>query len=153
MRKLLTGDKHVYHMREYAIVENDNGTYEYVAWDSKGGKLSWIRGEARILEDILTLTQITSEGEEETLQTMKEVRKELKKLPDWWGKTKYYCVVLDQFAAMVKSCTTGEPLQEGGEEYKMVQDVLRRYGVVLSPKGPPGHPTRLLRALRSQPLD
>jgi hypothetical protein len=99
VRKLLTGDKHVYHMREYAIVENDNGTYEYVAWDSKGGKLSWIRGEARILEDVLALTRITSEGEEETLKTIKEVRKELKKLPDWWGKTKYYCVVLGQFAA------------------------------------------------------
>ena len=151
MRKLLTGDKHVYHMREYAIVENDNRTYEYVAWDSKGGKLSWIRGEARILEDVLALTRIISEGEEETVKTMKEVRKELKKLPDWWGKTKYYCVVLGQFAAMVKSCITGEPLQEGGEEYKTVQDVLRRQGVVLSPSDSPRDPTRLSRALRSQP--
>lgn len=153
MRKLLADDKHVYHMREYAIVENDDGTYEYVAWDAKGGKLSWIRGKARILEDILALTRITSEGEEETLKTMKEVRKELKKLPDWWGKTKYYCIVLDQFAAMVQSCVTGEPLQEEGEEYRMVQDVLRRCGVVLSPSDPPRDATRLSRTLRSQPSD
>ena len=153
MRKLLTGDKHVYHMREYAIVENDNGTYEYVAWDSKGRKLSWIRGEARILEDILALTQITSQGEEQTLETMKEVRKELKKLPDWWGKTKYYCVVLDQFAAMVKSCITGEPLQEGGEEYKMVQDILKRYGVILSPSDRSRDSAKLRRVFYSQPSD
>jgi len=153
VRKLLTGDKHVYHLREYAIVENDNGSYEYVAWDSKEGELTWIRGEARILEDVLALTRITSEGEEETLKTIKEVRKELKKLPDWWGKTKYYCVVLGKFAAMAKSCITGEPLQEGGEEYKMVQDILRRHGVVLSPSNQRRDPTRLSRALRSQPLE
>jgi hypothetical protein len=106
-----------------------------------------------VKRDILALTRITSEGEEETLKTMQEVRKELKKLPDWWGKTKYYCVVLGQFAAMVKSCITGEPLQEEGEEYKMVQDVLRRCGVVLSPSDPPRDATRLSRALRSQPSD
>ena len=143
MRKLLADDKHVYHMREYAVVENDDGTYEYVAWDSKGEKLSWIRGEARILGEVLALTRITSEGEEETLKTMKEVRKELKKLPDWWGKTKYYCVVLGQFAAMVKSCITGEPLEEEGEKYKIVQDILKNYGVVLSPSDPRRDSTRL----------
>ena len=153
MRKLLTDEKHVYHMREYAIVKKDDGTHEYVAWDSKGGKLSWIRGEAKILEDVLALTPITSEGGEETLKTMKEVRKELKKLPEWWGKTKYYCVVLGQFAAMVKSCITGEPLQEEAEEYKMVQDILKRYGVILSPSDRSRDSAKLRRVFYSQPSD
>jgi len=153
VRKLLTDEKNVYHMREYAIVATDDGTHEYVAWDSKSGRLSWIRGEAKILEDVLALTRITSEGGEETLKTMKEVRNELKKLPDWWGKTKYYCVVLGQFAGMVKSCITGEPLQEDGEEYKMVQDILRRYGVVLSPNDPSPDSAKLRRVFYSQPSD
>ena len=137
MRRLLVADKNVYHLREYAIVENEDGTYEYVAWDSKGEKLSWIRGDAHILGDVLALSRITSEGEEETFKTMKEVRKELKRLPDWWGKAKYYCIVFDRFAAMVKSCATGELLEEEGQEFKMVQSMLRNEGVVLSPKEKP----------------
>jgi len=130
--RLLPHDKTVFRMREYAIVENNDGTYEYVAWDSKKGKVSWIRGKARILGDILALTQITSEGEEEAFKTMKSLRKEFKKLPDWWDKTKYCCVVMDNYAAIVKHCITGKPLEENGDEFKLVQTELMRHRIVLA---------------------
>ena len=133
MRKLLPDDKQAYHLREYAIVDNDDGTHEYVSWNASGQEVSWIRGKAKVMGDVLALTSILSEGKEEAVKTMKEVRKELKKLPAWWVKTKYYCVVLDRFASMVKYCTTGKSLEEEGEEFKKVQATLQSYGVVLSP--------------------
>jgi hypothetical protein len=142
MRRLLPDDKQLYHLRDYAIVKNEDGTYEYVAWNIGGQTLSWIRGEAKVLGDVLALTSIQSEGTEEAFKTMKEVRKELKKLPDWWGRTKYYCVVLDQFASMVKYCTTGQSLEEEGEEFKAVQAKLRDHGVVLSQTEPRPHGSR-----------
>jgi len=142
MRKLLIDEKNVYHMREYAIVENDDGTYEYVGWDLKGKKLSWIRGKAKVFGNVLAFTKITSEGEEEELETMKEVRKELKKLPDWWGKTKYYCIVLDHYATMLQSCVAGKPLHQEEEEYKTVRAMLQQHGIVLQLKAQSESATR-----------
>ncbi len=136
MKKLFADKKNVYRLREYAILEDEKRTYEYVAWDDKSGKLSWIRGEAALAGDVLALTRIISEGEEETLKTMKEVRKELKKLPDWGGdKSKFYCAVVGPNACLLSDCVTGKTLKPDSEEFKSAQGTLREHGVILTPPG------------------
>ncbi len=132
MKELLADAKHVYHLREYAVLENEDGTYAYVAWDDKSGKLSWIRGEARILDDVLAMTSITDEGEEEQLETLKDVRNELKKLPDWHDKTKYYCAIVGGSASLVQYCPSGKPLKHDSDDQKTVQEMLRKHGVMLA---------------------
>jgi hypothetical protein len=133
MKKLLADKEHVYHLHEYAILENDDGTYEYIAWDAnrEGGNLSWIRGNANILEDILCLRNITSEGKEETVETPLEVKEELHQLPKW-DKTEYYGVIIaDSSAGRMKYCETGRPVKRDKEEYQTIKTTLIRYGVEL----------------------
>lgn len=132
MRKLLADEKTVYHLQEHAIVENEDGTYEYVSWDLKEDKPSWIRGEAKILGDVLGLTSITSEGEEEAMETSLELKYELSQLPDW-DKTKYYCVTTQAgYGGLVKYCDTGDFVKKGEQEYKTVQEKLATHGVIIS---------------------
>jgi len=78
MKKLFPNKKRAWHLREFAVMETENEFYEYMAWqaDKKTKELSWVRGEARILGDVLVLTSIMAEGREERVKTMKEVRKE-----------------------------------------------------------------------------
>ena len=131
MRKLLADKEHEYHLHEYAVVENEDGTCEYIAWDSKGEKLSWIRGEAKILRDVLGLTSITSEGEEENIETPLELKYELSQLPNW-DKTKYYCVITQRYGGLLKYCATGKFVMKGEQEYKTVQEKLATHGVTIS---------------------
>ena len=131
MIKLLADEKSVYHLQEHAIIEKEDGTYEYVSWDSKDDKLSWIRGKAIIMEDVLGLTSITSEGEEKDMDTQLELKYELNQLPAW-DKTKYYCVIAGaQFGSLLKCCDTGDFVKKGEEEYKTIQDRLAPHGVKL----------------------
>jgi hypothetical protein len=128
---LLADQEHVCNLQEYAILENDDGTYEYVTWDARGEKLSWIRGQAAILEDVLCLRNITSEGKEERLDSPLEVKYELNQLPKW-NKTKYYCVVIgEKQAALVKQCDTGELLDPDSKEYCAVRKMFEKFGVAL----------------------
>ncbi len=131
MRRLLEQEKTVYHLQEHAIVENEDGTYEYVAWDSKSDKLSWIRGRAIILGDVLGLVSIASEGEEETIETPLELKYELSQLPPW-NKTKYYCVITQaRFGSLLKYCDTGNFVKKGEQEYQEVQKKLAAQGVTI----------------------
>lgn len=131
MRKLFADKEHVYHLQGHAILESEDGTHEYVAWDSKDDKLSWIRGKAVIVEDVLCLTSITSEGEEESVETPLELEYELNQLPKW-DETKYYCVVVGGGqAALMKYCETGELLDAGKDEYNAMQAMLKKHGVTL----------------------
>jgi len=128
---VLADKEDVCNLQEYAILENEGGTYEYVTWDVKGEKLSWIRGQASILEDVFCLRNITLEGEEETMETPLEVKYELNQLPKW-NKTKYYCVVIgEQQAALIKHCDTGELLDPDSEEYSVVKKMFDKFGVTL----------------------
>jgi hypothetical protein len=131
MIKLLADEKTVYHLQEHAIIENEDGAYEYVSWDLKGDKPSWIRGGAIILEDVLGLVSIASEGEEEDIETQLELKYELGQLPDW-DKTKYYCVITRaQYGSLLKHCDTGDFVKKGDKEYKTIQDRLAAHGVTL----------------------
>ena len=131
MIKLLADEKTVYHLQEHAIIENEDGAYEYVSWDLKGDKPSWIRGGAIILEDVLGLVSIASEGEEEDIETQLELKYELGQLPDW-DKTKYYCVITRaQYGSLLKYCDTGDFVKKGNKEYKTIQDRLAAHGVTL----------------------
>jgi len=131
MIKLLADEKIVYHLHEHAIIDNEDGTYEYVSWDLKGDKLSWIRGGAIILEDVLGLTSITSEGEEEDIDTQLELKYELGQLPNW-KKTKYYCVITGaQYASLLKYCAAGDFVEKGEQDYEMIRKKLASHGVTL----------------------
>jgi hypothetical protein len=133
MRKLLADKKHVYHLHEYAILENGDGTYDYIAWetDKESGKLKWIRGESSILDDILCLRSIASEGEEEAIKTSEELSDELQSLLRW-DKTKYYGVIVDEkYAGRFNYCKTGRPVQKGGEDYLTIKDRLVKHGIRL----------------------
>jgi hypothetical protein len=131
VENVLADKEHVCHLQEYAVLENEDGTYEYVTWDVKGEKLSWIRGQANILEDVFCLRNITSEGEEETMESPLEVKYELNQLPKW-NKTKYYCVVIgEQQAALIKHCDTGELLDPDSKEYSAVKKMFEKFGVTL----------------------
>ena len=131
MGDVLADKEHVYHLQEYAVLESEKGTYEYIGWDDKRGKLSWTRGQATIVEDVFCLRNITSEGEEEKMETPLEVKVQLQQLPEW-DKTKYYCVVIgEQRAALLKKCETGKLLERDAEEYNVVKRMLEGHGVAL----------------------
>jgi hypothetical protein len=149
MKKRFSDAKELYHLRDYAILKAPDGTYEYVMWDvDKGDKtLQWLSGKAFILNDLLVLTRIVDEGTETFYKTIKDVRKALKKLPDWWKKTTYYCVVVDRFASPPCYCTSGKPIEENGEDYKRIQDALRRSRVELTPRNPSGKLKGIERAI------
>ena len=56
------------------------------------------------------MTSITSEGEEETIETQLELKYELNQLPNW-EKTKYYGVIVgEQYGGQVNYCETGIPV-------------------------------------------
>ena len=132
MTDFLADKERAYHLQEHAILENEDGTYEYMAWDTKGEKLSWIRGQAKILGDVLGLTSITSEGEEETIETQLELKYELNQLPEW-DKTTYYCVITQaSLGGLLKYCGTGKFVMKGEQEHKAVQEKLKTYGVHIS---------------------
>lgn len=126
----------VYHLQEYAILENKDGGYEYIAWDvdKKSGKLNWLRGPAVVLEDTLCLAGITSDGEEKTLETRLEIKVELEQLPEW-DKTKFFCVVLNGgIASLLKYSGSGNFAKKGSQEYKMVLEILKKHGITLPPE-------------------
>jgi len=132
MRRLLPNEKNLYHLQEYAIVQKDDTNYEYVAWeaDKQTDELSWIRGIAVVVEDILCLAMINADGKEEEMDSMLELNYELGQLPEW-DKTKYYCVVVAaSLASLAKYCGTGNPLKPGSQEFKKVQEMLERNGIV-----------------------
>lgn len=134
MSNVFEGNDSMYHLHGYAIFENeDDGSLNYQAWDEdkETGKLSWIRGEAYILEDILALRGITSEGQEESAETLLELKVALTQLSDW-DKTKYYGIVMDDnLAARMMYSQTGKPVQKTGEDYQEIKKTLQAYGVAL----------------------
>ena len=132
MRKLLAHKARVYHLQDYAIWHNEDGTYQYKAWDAKGEKLSWISGQARIIEDDFCLMSITFEGQEESIETEFELKVELHGLPKW-DKTKYYCVVVRvQQAALIKYCNIGKSLEIGQGDNNAAREMLQKHGLVLA---------------------
>lgn len=153
MKRIFADKKSAYRLREYAILENHDGTYEYMLWDKdkKTGELSWMKGNARILGDVLALESISAEGAEQSFQTVKEARKALKKLPDWWDKTKYCCVLIGKQASLTNHCASGKLLDKDDKEFARLKTALRQYGVVLVspklPEGSPGDNTRSQRTL------
>ena len=131
MRKLLPDKGNLFQLQEHAVWENEDGSYEYMAWDPKPEKLSWISGKAIIVEDVLCLTRVISEGEEENLQSRQEVESELNKLPKW-DKTKYYCVILGGTrATLIKDSATGTLLKSGEEDFEAAERMLKKNGVTL----------------------
>jgi hypothetical protein len=132
MTKLLAHKERAYHLQEYAIWQNEDGTYQYKAWDSKDEKLSWITGKAKIVEDVICLMSITSEGQEESVETEFELKVELHQLPKW-DKTKYYCVLLgEQEAALIKYCDSGKSLEIGQDDYNAAKEMLQKHGLELA---------------------
>jgi hypothetical protein len=131
MRKLLPDKGNLFQLQEHAVWENEDGSYEYMAWDPKPEKLSWISGKAIIVEDVLCLTRVVSEGEEENLQSPQDLASELSKLPKW-DKTKYYCIIVGGTrATLIKYCETGEPLKAGEEDFKAAEEMLKKNGITL----------------------
>jgi len=133
MKEHIGDKKAAYHLNEYVILEDEDGTYEYVSWDpdKKTGKLSWIRGIAVMLEDILCMTSITSDGDEEAFETEFELKIELEQLPKW-DKTKYYGIVLqDANAGRFKYSEKGAIVQKDGEDYKALQETFKTQGITL----------------------
>jgi hypothetical protein len=131
MRKLLVDKDNVFQLQEHAVWQNEDGSNDYMAWDTKPDKLSWFRGKAVIIEDVLCLTAIASEGEEENFKSVQEVELELNKLPKW-DKTKYYCVVIaGSEATLIKYCETGKPLESGEAGFKAAKEMLQKEGVRL----------------------
>jgi hypothetical protein len=131
MRKLLVDKDNVFQLQEYAVWENEDGSNDYMTWDTKPEKLSWISGKAVIIEDVLCLTVIASEGEEENFKSVQEVEFELNKLPKW-DKTKYYCVVIGMTeATLIKYSATGTLLESKEEDFKAAKEMLQKNGVTL----------------------
>jgi hypothetical protein len=131
MRKLLPGKEKVFHLHEYAVWEGEDEFYGYMAWDTKAEKISWISGKAIIVGDVFCLTLVTSEGDEEDLQSPQDLASELSKLPKW-DKTKYYCVIVGGTrATLIKYCETGEPLKAGEEDLKATEEMLKKNGITL----------------------
>lgn len=132
MRKLLAHKEGVYHLDEYAIWQNEDETYQYKAWDANGEKLSWISGQAKVIEDVFCLMSITSSGQEESIETDLELKVKLHQLPKW-DKTKYYCVVVgDKQAALIKYCNTGKSLDIEEGDYNAAKEMLREHGLVMA---------------------
>ncbi|MBW2173858.1 MAG: hypothetical protein JRF64_04310 [Deltaproteobacteria bacterium] len=131
MRKLLVDKDNVFQLQEHAVWQNEDGSNDYMAWDTKPDKLSWYGGKAVIIEDVLCLTAIASEGEEENFKSVQEVELELNKLPKW-DKTKYYCVVIaGSEATLIKYCETGKPLESGEADFNAAKEMLQKEGVRL----------------------
>jgi hypothetical protein len=137
MKSVIPDPESAYHLQQYAIVEGNDGNYEYIGWDTdsklkKTESLSWIRGKAAMVEDILCLGSITSEGEEEEIETKLELDYELRKLPKW-DKSKYYCVVLGgRQASLLKSTDSGDLIGPDAPEYKAAQETLKKSGIELA---------------------
>jgi len=131
MRRLLPDQETVYRLQQYAIIPQEDGKLEYVAWEPnrKTGELSWIKGPAVIVEDTLCLASITSEGKEENMDSVLELKYELQQLPEF-DKAKYFCVVVQGQACLLKYCGTGNPLKQGSQEFKMTQEMLQKHGLV-----------------------
>jgi len=130
MTKLLDDKENAYHLQEYAVWQDDDGTYQYKAWDSKEEKFSWIIGKAEVVDDVFCLMSITSEGQEESIETEFELKVELQQLPKW-DKTKYYCVVLgDKRAGVIKYCDTGEWVKIDQDDYGAVKQMLQNHDIV-----------------------
>ena len=131
MRKLLVDKDNVFQLQEHAVWQNEDGSNDYMAWDTKPDKLSWYGGKAVIIEDVLCFTAIASEGEEENFKSVQEVELELNKLPKW-DKTKYYCVVIaGSEATLIKYCETGKPLESGEADFNAAKEMLQKEGVRL----------------------
>lgn len=131
MRRLLPEKENVFHLQGYAVWRNENGTYEYMAWDDKGEKLTWMRGSAMIVEDVFCLKSIESEGEDEGMETKLDVAFELNQFPKW-EKTKYYCVVLGEHAAtLIQYCDTGEAVKKEGEDFTAAKEMLAKHQIML----------------------
>ncbi len=131
MRKLLPEKEKVFHLHEYAVWEGEDEFYGYMSWDDKEDKLTWISGKGMILEDVLCLTSIASEGEEETFKTKLDVEFELNQLPKW-DKTKYYCIIVGgEQAVLPQDCETGKRVKKGEEDYDTVKEMLEKHGVTL----------------------
>jgi hypothetical protein len=131
MRKLLPDKSSVFQLQEYAVWENEDGSYEYMSWDDKSDELTWVSGKGMIIEDVLCLTSIASEGNEETFETKLDVEFELNQLPKW-DKTQYYCVVLGgELAVLPQYCETGKPVKKEEEDYNAVKEMLRKHGATL----------------------
>jgi|GEM_PF-2602669 len=137
MKDLIPDREHAYHLQEYAILEHEDGTYEYVGWDAdsklkKTDELSWIKGKAAIVGDILCLGSITSDGNEAEVGSKLELDYELRKLPQW-GKSGYYCVVLGgRQASLLKSSDTGDLIDPDSPEYTKAQETLKKAGIDLT---------------------
>jgi hypothetical protein len=131
MRKLLPDKEKVFHLHEYAVWKGEDAFYGYMAWDDKGEVLTWVTGKGMIIENVLCLAAIASQGDEGTFKTKQEVEFELNKLPKW-DKTKYYCAIIaGEFAAMPQYCETGKPLKKEEEEYKALKEMLVKHGAEL----------------------
>jgi hypothetical protein len=137
MKELIPNPEKAYHLQQYAIMENEDGAYEYVGWDVDSGlkkteQLSWLKGRAAIVADILCLGSITSEGKEEEVETKLELDFQLRKLPRW-DKSKYYCVVLGgRQASLLKSADTGDLIDSDAPEYAEAQEKLKQSGIELA---------------------
>jgi len=133
LKKRFADKKSAYRLRDYAILEDREGQFEYIKWtqDPKTKKLSWVRGRARPMGDVLALTSIISEEDEKEFRTLKEVRKALKRLPDWWNKTTYHCVLVGRQACLVNHCVSGKPLEEDSKETARIESLLRQWGISL----------------------
>lgn len=131
MIKDLLSRNTAYRLQEYVIIQNNDGEYEYFAWDFKGEKPTWIKGQTRIIDDVLGLCSITDDGEETEIDNLFELNVELGNLPEW-EKTKYVCAVLaTQQAVLPRYCGTGKPVKHGGEEFKNLSELLAKHGVQL----------------------
>ena len=133
MKKLIDEKKAAYHLQEHLILENEDGTFEYMSWhmDPKTGKLSWIQGKAAMMNDALFLEGITSEGDEKAIETEMELKYELNQLPKW-DNTKYYGVIVDGISAgRMQYSETGAPVQKNEEDYQELKNMLREHGVSL----------------------
>lgn len=137
MKSLIPDPAHAYHLQQYAILEGDDGTFEYVGWDidsklRKSEQVSWIKGNAAVVEDILCLGSITEEGEEKEIESALELDYELQKLRKW-DKSKYYCVVLGgKQASLLKQTDTGDLVDQDSPEFQTAQKTLEKSGINLA---------------------
>jgi hypothetical protein len=133
MLKSLRDKKDVFHLQEHAVWRREDGIYEYMSWDTRREKLTWISGIALVVEDILCLTVPQSEGEEESVPSRLDLEFELSKLPKW-DKTKYYCVLVigGRQAALVQRCENGQPLKAGEEDFNKVKEMLAKHDVAFA---------------------
>jgi len=133
MQKFFSEEGTTFRLQDYTILEKKDGTYQYKGWskDTKTGKLTWITGEAVPVEDILCLTSIQADGEEQDIETELELKVKLEELPEW-EKTKYFCVVvIGTEASLLKYCGTGNFVKKESQEYKTAHEKLKKRGINL----------------------